>query len=132
MKKYPWKLEVGENATIRFLDDKPSGSMQWFKIYPLEIPKADVEMILMESPEIVFDYPTNRTIVILRPEVKEWCIENLKGSGYPFAGDSFKTAYVREKTRLVDERQETYWTVEFQTENDALLFKLRWIGCTDS
>ncbi len=56
----------------------------------------------------------------LLPEIKEWCIENLRGNmAHPrvvrvYAGSqwSFVWAYY----------------IDFKNEHDAILFKLRWIG----
>lgn len=125
MKKHPWRFTPGENATIRFLDTKPDPGYTWVKMpetFKIKVPLDDAENILFHDD---MAYPPG---VKLLPHVKDWCLENLKGD---------KTQYISAFPRChfgglgynhtTGEKIKDY-SIEFASQEDAILFKLRWIG----
>lgn len=60
----------------------------------------------------------------LRPEIKKWCIDNLTGNA-----DASATAYVRHHNNYnaIQMAWIKKFSIEFVTENDAVLFKTWWL-----
>jgi hypothetical protein len=113
------------DTMIRFLDDDKSKIVSFplnvqVKTHRIFVPPDQAEDILDISSPIPTSILREQWRVKLKAPVKEWCMENLKGNvAYPRRHAEYYHATQEEMVR---------YTVEFATSNDALYFKLRWIG----
>lgn len=116
IKTFNWK-SIPADAQIRILDDEPMSFIQWRNLYTVPIPSLDVDLILDHHDP---DYIGAGPCVSLKPEVKEWCIQNLEGN----------MAHPRVTKEIDQNAMATLYRyhVEFLVELDAVHFKLRWIG----
>jgi hypothetical protein len=78
---------------------------------------------ILELPfEVIYDpYHSGRHFA-LKAEIVEWCYANLQGH--------YEVEYVRENVKMKKGRVHSYtmsFFGVFMDENDALLFKLRWL-----
>ena len=84
------------------------------------------EYVLQIGWELSGDVPNNRFTGSLRPDIEKWCEENLHSY---WAVQLFATG--KQQTIF---RKKSFWIVQekipemiFLSENDRLLFKLRWL-----
>jgi len=107
------------DTQIRFLDEDspPFSGIQWIPLYRAAVPELDVDRIFdFHDPDHLGSGPC----AVLKPEVKQWCIENLRGN----------MAHPKVIKAINQEKMITIFTyfVEMANEHDVILFKLRWIG----
>jgi hypothetical protein len=101
-----FKSPPKKDAQIKFIEPSPieplfAAEFSWIPFYTIDVPDSDLDLIF-NFDERLFITP----YASLKPEVIEWCQENLQGKAS--ANDRYQ--------------------VRFTVEHDAILFKLRWIG----
>ena len=86
-------------------------------LHMIVVPTDQVDNVLQYLP---IEHIGDMIRVCLKPEIKEWCIENMREN----------MAYPR-VARHYSENNSSYsyrFYIDFLHEQDAILFKLRWIG----
>jgi hypothetical protein len=107
----PHGLPSSKFRLENILNSNKKVETKWVPFFKVQLPDFE---------EFLFFYDiAGGTEWVLKPEILEWCKENIRG---------LMTHPKIDYTSMINEEPILVYVIQFEEEHDAILFKLRWVG----